>query len=122
MAQEQHSGIAHLELLERGAAADHDLAPRHVEVEEGFDILLDRHAPDVEQDRPRQAGHCRVWGNPGIELVEIDAERPMMGRPDAARLKLIRERLGDGEGAFRGAVEAPTAQPQLVGIPLLTDT
>src|SRR5690348_13875840 len=53
--------------------ADDDLCARKVEREEGFDVLLDRDAPDIDEDRTRkwQAGIADA-----MECVDIDATRP----------------------------------------------
>ena len=62
-----------LQLGARRPVADDDLRARQVEAQHRLQILFDRHAADVEKDRPRQTDRAAI-----ARMVErvIDAARP----------------------------------------------
>ena len=84
--------------------ADDDLAARQVEREEGRKVLLHRDAPDIEEDRPRQA---EIAAPRRVEQLRIHPARPALDAHEAACRHFGAERFGGHHHAFAGIVEAP---------------
>ncbi|ABA51161.1 hypothetical protein BURPS1710b_1413 [Burkholderia pseudomallei 1710b] len=96
--------IARFELGERGALARDPFRAGQVELQERLDVLLDRDAADIQEDRPRGVEHLR-FDRP--EDVEIDAARPQHDVVEAEALEVV---LDDGRRRHHGerrAVEPP---------------
>src|SRR5690606_17401546 len=72
--------------LEAGAAADHKLSPRQVEGEESLDVLFDRYAADIEEDR---LGMRKLGPMHGTEEIGVDALGPDGGVAETAPLQQL---------------------------------
>lgn len=82
--------IARLQLGERRTFARDPLRAGQIELQECLDVLLDRHASHVQEDRPRGVEHLRVHR---MEDFEIDAARP---QHDVREAELLEVLLDDG--------------------------
>ena len=101
---EDRVGIAALKVLQHRAVADHHLgADRQVELQEGFDVFLDRDAADVEVDGFRQV-QSRILARP--EQLGIDAARPLAHVGEAALLQLPLEAGRRHHDTAGGTMEA----------------
>ena len=69
---------------ERRPRARDPLRARQVELEECLDVLLDRHAADVQEDRRLGVQAVALLR---LEDVEIDAARPQHDIRESARLR-----------------------------------
>src|SRR5262249_22863505 len=86
---EMRGGVFGLELFKRGAAPDHDLGSRQIEIEEAFDILLDRNPSDIGEDRLRQVlEQPTVYAAPArVGELDIDAAAPQRSVSEAVDLE-----------------------------------
>ena len=86
-------------------AAHHDLRPGQIEVDERPDILLHRHAPDIQKYGPRQLG---PWiTGPRAERSQIDAASPRHDIAKTALPQLLPQARRGNHHASRWTVESP---------------
>ena len=104
-AQEHRIRIFSLQRQACRPVADHNLGARQIEIEEGLEVLFDRHPADIEEDRHWQAQIDRAR----MKQRRIDAARPQHHVAEAARAQFSRQRRRCRHHRLTGTVEP--AQP-----------
>jgi hypothetical protein len=97
-----------LQLGARRAIADHDLGAGQVLFEEGFDVLLDRHPADVEEEgsRPVLAAQLVIDARQvGVELLGVHAPGPRRNVAETVRRQLVAKGRGGDHQPSRRLVE-----------------